>query len=550
MANFYSKLLYSLLIVFVGINFSITVNSCVDGTQYGKCSTVNVGKYCTGSISAPNLVLYVSKCPCTAVQGYTQEGSGDSATCVKSLVEPVLPTNLSDFEPAHAGIVGIREKYKAGEATCRILTGTGNSSCTSFTSCQTACYAVTSFCLPIALGSGAPFINAIWDFENDSSSLNLAYAHEEEAYVSLQQSTTRENLENYVASLERIKSAATNASLSPLYDGYSYCFKPDYALDNITSILLAAEAKSALCSSVDDCESWQICDAANRLCVSRQGYCTTNSECNTVYQQCDVPTHKCLVMTGYCTKASECKYDERCELDPLSSSAYRCIKAVCSTNNDCPNGFCDLVDHQCKSSPDGNQGGQSGSSCVDGTQYGKCSTVNIGYYCTGSTNSPSLQVYIAKCKCEAVSGWVQQGSGDAATCIQSTTYPQSKCTDGTPSNQCSPTKPKWCSNTVLVDNATKCGCPAGFTTNGNSCLELKPSCPKKTVNLCNVSNKTISYNVTYIFDRGYKTVVIETSPIQNKPAKTLKSHLKETTATLKRKGRLLGRQPYLLHPQP
>ena len=58
-----------------------------------------------------------------------------------------------------------------------------------------------------------------------------------------------------------------------------------------------------------------------------------------------------MVMAGYCTKSSECKYDERCELDPLSSSAYRCIKAVCGTANDCPGGFCDLVDHQCKSSP-------------------------------------------------------------------------------------------------------------------------------------------------------------------------------------------------------
>jgi len=93
--------------------------------------------------------------------------------------------------------------------------------------------------------------------------------------------------------------------------------------------------------------------------------------------------------------------------------------------------------------------------CADGTQYGKCSTVNPGSYCTGSINAPNLQTYVAKCKCEAVAGWVQEGDGESATCIQA------KCTDGTTNGQCSSTKPKVCINGQLSDNATKCGCPAG-----------------------------------------------------------------------------------------
>jgi hypothetical protein len=103
-------------------------------------------------------------------------------------------------------------------------------------------------------------------------------------------------------------------------------------------------------------------------------------------------------------------------------------------------------------------------SCSDGTQYGKCSTVNPGSYCTGSISSPNLQIYVANCKCEAVAGWVQQGSGDEATCIQA------KCTDGTSNNQCSPTKPKACVNGALVDNAAKCGCPSGKRVSSNSLL--------------------------------------------------------------------------------
>lgn len=95
--------------------------------------------------------------------------------------------------------------------------------------------------------------------------------------------------------------------------------------------------------------------------------------------------------------------------------------------------------------------------CADNTQYGKCSTANPGSYCTGSINAPTLQIYVAKCKCEAVSGWVQEGSGDTATCVQA------KCNDGTLTGQCSAaTKPKVClGGANYIDNSTKCGCPAG-----------------------------------------------------------------------------------------
>jgi len=142
--------------------------------------------------------------------------------------------------------------------------------------------------------------------------------------------------------------------------------------------------------------------------------------------------------------------------------------------------------------------------CVDGTGYGKCSTVNPGNYCTGSVSAPNLMTYVTQCKCEAVSGWVQQGTGDTATCVQG------KCIDGTTNGQCSSTKPKMCvDGSTYVDNATKCGCPVGFITKGSSCIESKPPCLKKNENICNGSNKTISYNVTYIFDRGYKTIILE-----------------------------------------
>ena len=95
--------------------------------------------------------------------------------------------------------------------------------------------------------------------------------------------------------------------------------------------------------------------------------------------------------------------------------------------------------------------------CADGTQYGKCSSVNPGSWCTGIMDSPTLGALLTKCPCSNYPGWVQEGTGDDATCVQS------KCADGTMNGQCSAvTKPKVCvGGATYSDNATKCGCPAG-----------------------------------------------------------------------------------------
>lgn len=101
------------------------------------------------------------------------------------------------------------------------------------------------------------------------------------------------------------------------------------------------------------------------------------------------------------------------------------------------------------------------SDCVDGTKHFKCSTVTPGLLC----NDGHLIQYVAYCPCSKVAGWVQQGEGESATCVQA------KCSDGTDSGKCSLNKPKQCSNGVLADNATACGCPSNkkISANGLSC---------------------------------------------------------------------------------
>lgn len=104
--------------------------------------------------------------------------------------------------------------------------------------------------------------------------------------------------------------------------------------------------------------------------------------------------------------------------------------------------------------------------CADGTKYFKCSTANPGYLCAVG----GLQLYTKQCPCTDVAGYIQQGDGDTATCVLA------KCSDNTQSGQCSPTKPKYCTLGQLVDNATKCGCPAGKTASASGLLCVYPPC--------------------------------------------------------------------------
>jgi len=46
------------------------------------------------------------------------------------------------------------------------------------------------------------------------------------------------------------------------------------------------------------------------------------------------------------------------------------------------------------------------------------------------------------------------------------------CSDGTPYDQCSQTKPKYCSNGNLIDKASSCGCPSGYEIANDQCIMI------------------------------------------------------------------------------
>ena len=138
----------------------------------------------------------------TVIDGKTSKVEGTIDIGKRPRGIGLSPDAVDQFAAVHQGIISISNEYKEGVAKCRILTGTDTRPCTDFESCQRACYAVTSFCLPVALGAGRTFVNVIWGFENDSTALDIAYAQENSSYAVFSSSKTKENMAAYLSSLK------------------------------------------------------------------------------------------------------------------------------------------------------------------------------------------------------------------------------------------------------------------------------------------------------------------------------------------------------------
>lgn len=74
------------------------------------------------------------------------------------------------------------------------------------------------------------------------------------------------------------------------------------------------------------------------------------------------------------------------------------------------------------------------------------------------------------------------------------------CEDGTPPSECSNIIPKYCSNGVLVDSPTLCGCPSGFELKGRECELLPPPyfnlISIETIPLENLEGNQQGYNLS------------------------------------------------------
>lgn len=165
------------------------------------------------------------------------------------------PDSVQQLAKTHEGIDSIRNVRKKGEADCRILLGTDRHTCDSFEHCLQACYSVTSFCMPVALGAGRGFVNTMWEFENNSLLLDAAYDKESAIYSEISTNATGENLKAYMGAIEEINRRSTKAATSLLYDYYSFCFSPEYSMSTLTNLQLQAQRGYANFSRFYDVDS-------------------------------------------------------------------------------------------------------------------------------------------------------------------------------------------------------------------------------------------------------------------------------------------------------
>jgi|GEM_PF-1962344 len=174
---------------------------------------------------------------------YIEAGRAEIENALRAyyLSRSYSPDALSQLPDIHARILATKSSHEPGEAKCRQQTGTDVLPCNSFETCKTACLG-TPFCPSFAAG-GTPgeFIYVLLDFENNSILLDDAYLAENAAYLSFAGNSSEQNALAYLSALSSLNRAATHASLSPLYDGYSYCYPPDYSLSQLTSLQSAAQ---------------------------------------------------------------------------------------------------------------------------------------------------------------------------------------------------------------------------------------------------------------------------------------------------------------------
>src|SRR3989338_5596566 len=76
--------------------------------------------------------------------------------------------------------------------------------------------------------------------------------------------------------------------------------------------------------------------------------------------------------------------------------------------------------------------------------------------------------------------------------------PPQTCSDGTPYNQCSITRPLYCNNGQLVNNCQQCGCPQGQTCQANgSCLPQQNQPPVATITQPTQISFTVNTPINY-----------------------------------------------------
>jgi hypothetical protein len=117
--------------------------------------------------------------------------------------------------------------------------------------------------------------------------------------------------------------------------------------------------------------------------------------------------------------------------------------------------------------------------CTDGTAYEECSTAKPAY-CFGGRLVEGCKI----CGCPEGGECQENEEKEFGTCVFL------DCSDGTPNNDCSSTKPQYCDEGNLVNNCQICGCPEEETcfSDGSCKIFQEDSYDEDDTNITNCSD--------------------------------------------------------------
>lgn len=215
--------------------------------------------------------------------------------------------------------------------------------------------------------------------------------------------------------------------------------------------------RTPLCSADADCDDR---DASTKDTCLNPGSC--NAEC--------VHTAIALCGNGRCdTEKGEnyCNCPRECGVDTCSGDVQGevCKKYVCSGSscvqvykeNCCGNKVCEAGEG-CWSCP-------ADCSCPAGQQclYDRCTAKKLlpnGAECTNNEECSSGHCEFGYCCAAGLCCRLDSQCPSGQTCVNySCQLLGKKCSDGTPTGQCSADKPKYCNNGIWVYACSTCGCP-------------------------------------------------------------------------------------------
>ena len=169
-------------------------------------------------------ILFANESPAAA---FLQQGQNISLLRQQKQIAPVLLSYYSEEGVQAQAIAALNEGHAAisqfesaangqGVKDCRRITGTDRHACDTYENCRFACYSVTSYCYPIALGAGRSFIEEIWKFTNNTRDLNGAIANEKAAYSAAVSGTSSQSLAAYILAFNNASKIANDLENSVL----------------------------------------------------------------------------------------------------------------------------------------------------------------------------------------------------------------------------------------------------------------------------------------------------------------------------------------------